>query len=303
MGEHKKLAFVIMGGLAALFFITNNFYRPLLKQNSQLYEEYKGLKTKIRALNELSENRTDIIQTKLRQLSEQLDQSIPSTEKNLNITEQLTSIPAQSNISFTQINRLPLEEKDGYRVYSLDITAGATLYEFLRYLEGLDNGPLLITIDNLKMRKSERKDSDILNIGIILSGYQFTRVITPAQKFLEEEFVPIDISRADELLEPVKVIPTSIDLSTLKLSSPFTTKMSPVLIPESPRVIYSPEEAQEKELHLKGIAQEQDKKVALINDKIVKEGEEVEGAKVVSIERFKVVLFKNGKEFILELGK
>ena len=143
----------------------------------------------------------------------------------------------------------------------------------------------------------------MLNIRFAVCAYQITRQLPSAREYLQEEFMPLEYSSAEELLEPIKFTPRNIELSGLKLAELFGRKTTLKPAQEGQGIVPLPNEEENVELHLKGIAQEAGKKVALINDQIVKEAEDIAGWKVKEINRFNVVLSRDKKELILELGK
>lgn len=67
---------------------------------------------------------------------------------------------------------------------------------------------------------------------------------------------------------------------------------------------FPPKELERSEgLNLTGVIYDGESPVAVINDVIVHEGDEIEGVKVIKIEQNSVVLEKDGKPFTLELLK
>jgi hypothetical protein len=54
-------------------------------------------------------------------------------------------------------------------------------------------------------------------------------------------------------------------------------------------------------LHLSGIMWDEKKPAAIINDNIVSAGDEVQGKKIIKIEKDKVILQEDGQEYILRL--
>ena len=158
----------------------------------------------------------------------------------------------------------------------------------------------MLTVENLSIGRGDDNEPNLLNTRVLFSGYQITKE-TPSLQSFQGNFVPIEESRQARILEPVSITQRNIDLSILKDAEIFGKKAAPGSIPKTPDVPVEPEES--LGIKLRGIAQEGGKRVALIEDKIVKEGDEIAGAKVREIARFKVVLFKNGREYILEIGK
>jgi len=135
MDEKRKIIFAILGAGAFLFFMATRFYQPVLKDNHRLEQEYKELRNKVKGWEDFSEQRIANILEKMNKVAEQLDEKIPPLGQSWDFIGQLTVKTAQLGISFSEINRRLPEEKDGYRVSSIDIVAKTTLDNFLRYLE------------------------------------------------------------------------------------------------------------------------------------------------------------------------
>jgi|GEM_PF-3130320 len=300
--DKKKLIVVILGSLAVLLLITTRAYRPMLQQNSQLKAEFSEIRNKARGLEQISEERSTTIEDRIREISGQVEKKIPLPNKALNIIDQLTNLPVPSNLSFTDINRIEPEERDGYRVSSINISSKGTLYDFLCYLEEVDKGALLLTVESLSISRGNDNEPNLLNIKVLFSGFQITKGAPSLQSF-QGNFVPIEESRQAQILEPISIPQRSIDLSILKDAEIFGRKFTSESSPGTPEGVAPAEPEEKLEVKLRGIAQEGKQRVALIDDKIVKEGDEIAGAKVREISRFKVVLSKNGRDYTLELGK
>lgn len=302
MEKKKALIFILVGAIAVLFFIITRVYRPMLQINSELKTKYTEVKNKAMGLQKISEENVILIENKIKEASGELDKRIPPSGKTLNMIEQITGLGSSFNLSFNDISRLAPEEKEGYRVSSINISVKGTLYDFLRYLEEVGKGPLLISVENLSFKRGSESEPNLLSIIALFSGYQLTKSF-PALPDLQEGFSPIEESRQARILEPILIPERSIDLSALKDAELFGSKVGIEPSPGGPKVV-SPAEPEEKlELKLRGIAQEGDKRIALIDDKIVKEGDVISGAIVKEIGRFKVVLSKGARDYILEIGK
>ena len=302
MGKRQKLTWIIIVGLAALFFMNNVFYQSLKKKNVTLRSNYREIRKKVKMVERFPENQLLITKGKLNQINKYLAEKIPSADQDWDIVGQLTQGPVAKEFSFEEISSRSPREQDGYQSSTVDITTKITLYQLLRYLEEIDQGPLLIGVDKIEIKRADLKDPDILEIKASFSGYQATQKKPSAKEYLEKDFTSIDIRQIDALLDSLKPEKRTLDLSWLEEFDPFGGKIT-LTTPVKRKPEPTPKEPEEVSLKFKGIAQAGDQKAALINDKVVKIGDMIDGMKVEEIHRFKVILSKNNKRYILELGK
>ena len=55
MGEKKKLFFVILTGIAGLFFLSTNLFIPIYKDNSKRLNDYKKLNSEVKIIDSRTE--------------------------------------------------------------------------------------------------------------------------------------------------------------------------------------------------------------------------------------------------------
>lgn len=144
--------------------------------------------------------------------------------------------------------------------------------------------------------KKEQKQILILIILICMGGLIFAKVIFRA-KVPSGEFQPPLPFDAEVSIETAKVDFFELE-EQLKTSRP---QLKWVRDPFH----FSPKKEIEKtdigELNLTGIIYDKESPVAVINDIIVHEGEEIEGAMVLEIRSDSVVFEKDGKTYTLKL--
>lgn len=296
MDKRKGLYFTIIGGLAGLFFLTTRFYIPMMKNNAQCLTQYKQLKTQVETIGSLSKAELDVLEAKLENALSNLEKSFPASGE-LKLTEQLARVPEGADIVFTNIAYQEPFDKEGYRVFPVEVNARAAFYDFLKYLAEIETNPSLIGVGSLALRRTE-PDSKFLDIEITFLGFRLTRQFPAISKYLQDKYKPFNKHRLDSLLEPVKLTDTKNLVAKWKDYNPFAD-----IYNIKPKVAQSGREKVEFEsLSLQGILRIADKKAALINDVVVKEGESIAGMQVEEIQDYKVVLSDSGKKYILKMG-
>jgi len=293
MDERKKIFLVIIAGLAGLFLLTARFYIPLIKDNAQRAAQYKQLKIEVGAIGEVSKNELTSLEKRINTAISNLERRF-SPEGKLKLMEQLTRVPEGANIVFTDIAYKEPEKAKEYQLLPLEVNMKAPFYDLMKYLAEVEASPLMIGIDNLNIRKAEPEVKS-LDIKVTFLGFRLIQEFPSISKYLEDKYKPFDKQRLEELLKPVNLTDTKSILSRLKDYNPFYYDRFQMGRPQ-------PETTQLGSLSLKGIMHLGDRKVALINDTMVREGEEINGMQVLEIQDYKVVLMQSGKKYILKMG-
>jgi len=292
MDDKKKLSITIIGGLAVLFFLITRFCLPVAKDNRKRSAEYKRLKLEVETLGEFSKDELDSLGSRVDTAISNLEKRLPAQGK-LKLMEQLARTPTDSNIVFTGITRRSPKELQGYQVFPVDVNVKASFYDLIKYLAGIETGPLLIGINSLSLRKVE-PEARSLDVRATFWGFRVTHRPPPISKYMREKYTPIDKRRFERVFEPVKLMESKRAVLRLKDYNPFVYGLKE-------RKIEYPE-LKIGALSLKGILRIGDKKVALINENVVREGERIAGMEVVEIQDYKVVLMHSGKRYILKMG-
>lgn len=306
MSEKKKIIMTILGGLALLFFIFSNFCRPLITDNAQCIQEYKKLKTEVKTLVGVDKQTLSFTENKLKTSISQLEEKfVPKGASKF--VQQLTSSAKGLDIIFSDITRKDPQDKDGYAEFPIDVEMKTSFSEFSRYLLALEKNSLMIGIGSLRFRKYQPQSS-ILNIKITFSGFKLSLTPVPITEYMEEKYNPIDNERLNALFEPLSTLDNQGVVSRLVGYDPFFSAYD-LKEPEADGHHFKVEQEAalgEKSiidtLSLQGILYVQKEKAAMINDVVVKEGDTIEGAKVVAIQDYKVILKYLGKEYILTMG-
>lgn len=298
MDERKKFLLTVIIGLAGLLFLTTRIYLPIARDNAKRSAEYKQLKQQVQAAGKFSKDELDILEDKIDMAVSNLEERFPP-EGKLKLVEQLTRVPMDAKISFTEITHRDLREEQGYQVFPVDVNMKTQFYDLVKYLAGIETSPLMIGVNSLSINNVE-PEAKTLDIKVSFSGFKLTHKFPSFSKYLEERYVPVNRQHLEKLLEPLK--PAQSESAVLSLSdyNPFASvgelkKLDREVLPR-------PETLAIGSLSLKGIMRIGEKKAALINDKVVGEGENIAGMKVLEIQDYQVVLMRSGERYILKTG-
>lgn len=294
MDEKKKFILTIVASLVGLFFLFTRFYLPLARDNAKHAAEYKQLKQEVKTIGEFSKEELDFLQGQVDTAIADLEGRFPP-EGKLKLMEQLTQVPVDSNIVFKEITHREQWEMEGCQVFPVDVSMKAPFHDLIKYLAGIEASPLMISVSSLSIRKVEPEPKP-LDIRVTFLSFRLIPKFPPMSEYMEERFGPFDKGHLERLLEPVKLADSESAVLRLKDYNPFVYGFGRPGVEE---IAYPGLEA----LSLKGILRIGDKKVALINDIVVREGEKIAGCKVEEIGDYRVVLMRAGKRYILKLGE
>lgn len=296
MDEKKKFTFTIIFGLAILWLIFSNFCLPTLKDNTKRLAEYKKLKEDTKLIEGLSEDKFKAWNETLSAANSNLDKKF-LVEGKIKLAEQLTRSPAGSGIIFLDIKQKDAEVRGEYEVFPVDVVMKAKFLDFIRYLAIIESNPLLIGIENLRVNKVSPEAND-LDVRVTFVGFHLIPKLQPVSAYLEERFQSFDEGNFKNLAGPI-ASREGININSISgLYNPFLS-------------VYDASQGQKKvattrtdqELSLRGTLRIAGKRVALINDDIVREGQQIGGAEVVQIGDGVVVLIRpGGQRDIIKMG-
>ncbi|MFH1622236.1 MAG: type 4a pilus biogenesis protein PilO [Candidatus Omnitrophota bacterium] len=301
MDEKKKIIVTILGGLALLFFVFTNFCRPLISNIATYAKEYKELKAEVKILDEISEDGLASMENKLGTVLSKLEEYLPS-KGELRFVQHLTSSAEGLDVIFSDIAQRGSQPKGEYEELPVNILMKASFDDFLRYLLAVEQNPLFIGISSLNIRKTLLQ-SPILDFRITFVGFNLSLTLPPMMKYMEEKYKPIDTAQVDALSNPLPEIDIQEVFSRLGHKNIFVTaydfrKPEPK---DLDTAIAAPDSIADS-FSLRGILDAEGKKAVLINGKIVREGEVVDGAQVVAIKDYKVIVRYLGRDYILKIG-
>ncbi|MFH1777012.1 MAG: type 4a pilus biogenesis protein PilO [Candidatus Omnitrophota bacterium] len=301
MEEKKNLAQVIMLGLAGLFFLTTRLYIPLGKTNTELLSQYRQLVKEVKEIEQLKSAKLQNLNLRINEVVSRLEKSFLQ-EGKLKYVEQLTLPPAGSGIVFTKIIHGQPKNNEGCQIFPIDISMRASFYDLMEYLRSIETQPLLLGISSLNISQSA-PNIEVLDIKISFLAFRLSYETPPISTYLEHKYEPLDMVRLEKLLEPLSMAwrkDIRLSLSSDDLFSPLAVfkKIDDKEPPALPKI----EEITIDDVFLKGILRIGEKKAALINDRVVMEGEKIEGMEVSEIRDNVVILLKSGKTYILKMG-
>ncbi len=295
MDEKKKFTLTVVFSFAGLWFIFTNFCLPTLKDNTVRLAEYRKLREDTKIIEGLSDEKFQTWEEKLSMASGNLEKNFLG-EGKMRLAEQLTRLPADSNIVFLDIKQKEAEAKEGYELFPIDVVLKAPFPDFLRYLATIETDPLLVGVDNLRVSKpaSDAKD---LDVRLTFVGFRLIPKSKSVNKYLEERFTSFDEVHFKNLIGPI-ASRQSINLNSISgIYNPFLSVYDSAMGQRKTAISKGPQEHS-----LRGTLRIEGKNVALINEAIVREGDELDGMKVVQIGDGKVVLMRSDKRVILKMG-
>jgi hypothetical protein len=217
-------------------------------------------------------------------------------EGKMKLAEELTRLPANSNIIFSDIKQKEAQAKQDYEIFPVDITMRAQFHDLVRYLAAIESSPLLIGVDSLRIGKSVQDPKD-LDIRLTFAGFRLIHKSKPVSSYLEERFKLFDEEYFKNLIVPIGSR-SSININLISsLYNPFLS-------------VYDSAAGQKKTtvssagqgFSLRGTLRIAGKNAALINEVIVREGDRIDGMEVVQIRDGLVVLMRSGRRHILKMG-
>ncbi|WP_456440859.1 hypothetical protein [Caldithrix abyssi] len=153
-------------------------------------------------------------------------------------------------------------------------------------------------MEKIQLTKSQKILFIILGIVLIYAVFDFIKNKETYLSFYagQETESPVEQQAAQEETDQLLNDPLKIDLTSRWGDDPFLIKKQVKKVTKRSRKM-----VKEPTFILKGISFRPQGSVALINDRIVKEGDVIEGYKVIKIEEKKVILWDGKKRRILRL--
>lgn len=308
MSELKKIVGVVLGGVAVLFFLSTNVLLPIVRDNKEQAAKYAQLKGDVEMIERYTKQKLDVSEKSLNDAIGAIGQHF-LPEGKVQLTEQFTEVPVDSDVVFSNIAYRKSMLSNAYEIFSVDISAQAPFHDLIAYLTHLESGEMLVGIQSISLH-NVAPGATSLEARIAFVGFRLIDKPPASSQYLEQQYQPFDESRLESLLkQPIKVARNIDSAFAMEEFDPFfsaydfnkrqksaTPKADNVMIPAGTPTFGI------QDLKLKGILRLHNTKVALINDRIVKEGEQISGAEVVKIEDFRVTLKFAGEEYILKIG-
>ena len=309
--EEKKIIFMIVGmEFAILCFLATNVFLPISRDNKDLIEEYKQLKSNVGKIEGYNSSRLETFNDGLALAISTLEKSFLEKDR-LKLTEQLTQLPLESQMVFSNIAHKEPLNREGCQIIQIDIMAKATFYNVMKYLASVESMDLMIGVDSLSLHKINQ-DSPSLEMKATFSGFRLISKKLSISGYLEEKYQTIDESRLKDLIKPIASRQEIDVIAALGDYDPFVyindLQESQIIEVEEEIIeeVVVPEVVEERfpfeEFSLNGIIHLDGKRVALINNSTVEEGDIIEGVRVVEIKDYEVTLLYLGKIHTLKIG-
>lgn len=284
----KKVIAVSLIFIIVFFYFNMIFVNPLKKKVLQAKGEYSNWKAKVesRQAKTISSDTLASLEGKVEEYSPAIDKMLLNQEENVLKETSLDSW--KKEISFNDISSLASKEEEHYFKESLSCKVRAELTPLLEFLYWLENQDKFVSIDKIKMENLEG-DKSLIAAEFIFSAYRAKEKI-PKGFFFSER----DIKEVFSLPERDIAPPDSMSI----------VSANPFLVPydvEAPSVDITPATAYPQGLNLQGITIIDDKKMALINGQLFREGHKIKRYTVIKIENRRVKLKRENLEFFIEV--
>ncbi len=160
------------------------------------------------------------------------------------------------------------------------------------------------------MEKEKREKLILLMLlPILIFGLAF-RVMGKANKKKETapETAPIATEQVQEGINPPEIVHKTVEYTGSGSMDPFKNKFSMFIASFTPKINNLAAEEVMRQfdasgLNIKGLIWNSDRPQALINDKVISIGDEVNGAKLLSVNRDGIKLQYKGVEFFVDKNK
>jgi|GEM_PF-7089407 len=308
--DKKKLVVILALSMAVAFFLQTNVFSPLDKKNKELEEALAKSRQRALAIQEAFKNpkRLADIKAQIKTLDSFLITKIPE-EKNIT---QMTKILGRSkNVANALVNsggdqemHLSLSQIQGdlnYQTLGVSVSFKASLKDIVEYIHWIKEQDRLITVKNITLTPG-MEPGNLVYVNMELLGYSMNIQSLP---FLEVVGDPtLDDASLKEILS--LPVPEEIKTSLDDVGEMFGIRLAP-----KPAVVIAPKPVVEKKSEIKqvpepvfvlsGTVMKSNSTLAILNNKLVRLNDTIEGYQVVDIESDKVILSKEGKEKILRI--
>jgi len=202
------------------------------------------------------------------------------------LLEQINRVSNQMNIRFVAIKPLDEEETDEYRKYPFLIETKAGYPELVNFVHRIENG-MRLSLGNLQI---ERDPKDVS-----MHRLQFTLNIVELNEDVEfGPEIPVETVFPDP--NDTELIGVFRDVFSPKQGTTVVQLPTP---PEAAKVVKK--KRRPPKLNLMGIMEIAGKRVAIINDKIVRPGEVILKQRVERIEDDRVIIVRGDQQYSLFL--
>ena len=298
--SNKKKLIVIASGIALLLLFSTNFYLPTLKQIFELQNQYKTAKMNnektresVKAISSLPN-----VEGRVREMDAFYQKYLPKDKSLAQLITLLSYAAEKFKISVAAINPEP-SRKESLNVTEADVsveyyalpisisikTTQEALSEFLNWMKTQD---MLLSIESLEITPALDEPGK-LSARIEVVSYSLSDIPAIPQELLT--YITLRNNEVNKILK----VPEILNAES------FSGDEFGIFKVQVQEVLPKKEELPEK-MNLTGIIYSDQKKVAVINGQLCREGDIINGKTVITISQKQVVLGDNQKKYILELG-
>ena len=281
---------------AFLFLLSTRFFIPLYKENKELTAEIERKRVALKTLESVvgQPKRLKKLSQGIEEAKAVLEELVPNEMTFSRLHKKLTSPTKESSVVPASVSTgTVLPQTYGvlsYQSLPVDLEVYATMEGLIRYLAQFQGGSPYVRVDNLSIAPMV-KGPNSLHATIKLRTFSFTSG-GGGQPPEAEQTESFDLARAEESVSFSKTEPGPVSQGSIR--DPFFLPS-----PGDPGASGASES-----LSLSGIVLRPDSSccLAVINRRLVEEGDVVGGYKVAYIGLDQVVLEQLGKKFVLRLG-
>lgn len=276
LNSRERLVVVLLGVVVLTSAYVNFIYKPQQSRINVLRSQLRSLRSKILALNaqmpSVRQEKTSL-DTEMQSLVEAkrklsvLEAGLPTQTKIPALLGELVNLADEFNIDFVSIKPQAIKSEGGYSTLSIEMKFNSGFSDLVNYLHRLENIEQFLNTASIKMEKLKDNFDANANSTLVLSTY-----------LGESASLTQDLGRIKEL--------PKVELA----KDPFTT---PALAAAA--------RTAESDLALSGIIWKGPQPTAIINDKVVKAGDEINGFIIKEIVENFVVLHKGQLKRVLML--
>jgi Tfp pilus assembly protein PilO len=283
------IAILVTIGVLLGVFYTASLYYPTRKRAKRVERTLAMLEAQLEAVSPTQEKSKDRAM-----ISDALAMDVDFFKKrNLSprkgipeLLEQINRMGDEMNIRFVTIKPLDEAEAAGYRQYPFLIETKAGYPELVNFVNRIENG-MRLSLNNLRIEPDPKDDS--------LHRLQFELSIFELNDDLD--FEPgVSTETVSPLSKTMELVAVDRD--------PFSAKKATQVaqLPKPPKPAkHVTKKRKLPRLDLMGIMEIAGKRVAIINDRIVRPGEVIHKQKVERIENDRVIITHGDEEYMLFL--
>lgn len=196
------------------------------------------------------------------------------------LLEEISTLVKNLGIRYVAVQLEPSEDYKFHRKHSFSIKASSKFKELVEFIERIEND-LKLTAGNFNIRQN-KENSSWYNVELTLSTLEL-KSDAPSETRKESRRVP----------------------STAKISTPKKISKDPFFVPYKKRSKLKEDPSVKKKpkfkLSLNGIMELMGRKIAIINNEILREGDIIHKHRIKSIGKDRVTLIYKKKKITLEL--